>query len=57
MYAQKMDSDWAVFDNNRGQIYPLYGDMWGRFFNPGSINSFITICDYDEEKKIPYPFF
>ena len=24
----------------------------GTGFNPGSINSFITICDYDEEKKI-----
>ena len=22
----------------------------GGGFNPGSINSFITICDYDEEK-------
>ena len=38
-----MDSDWPVLvednDHNRGQKYP------------GSINLFITICDYDEEKR------
>ena len=46
-------SDWAVFveDNDnteRTKISPL--GEGGAAFNPGSINSFITICDYDEEK-------
>ena len=27
------------------------GHVLIRFQNPGSINSVITICDYDEEKK------
>ena len=47
-----MDSDWAVFvednDNNRGEKYPF---LESTAFNPGSINIFITICDYDEERK------
>ena len=47
-----MDSDWAVFvednDNNRGEKYPF---LERAAFNPGSINIFITICDYDEERK------
>ena len=46
-----MYSDWAVFvkdnDNNRGQKYPFQERT---AFNPDSINLFITICDYDEEK-------
>ena len=46
-----MYTDWAVFvednDKNRGQKYPL---KERRVFNPASINLFITICDYDEEK-------
>lgn len=41
-----MDSDWAAFvednDNNRGQKYPFSETPE---FNPGLINSFITICD------------
>ena len=52
-YEQTMDSDWAVFvednDNNTGQNYSLQGRTE---INSGSINSFITICDYDEEKKM-----
>ena len=46
-----MDSNWAVClkdnDNNRGQKYPFYERT---AFYPDSINLFITICDYDEEK-------
>ena len=57
-YELIMDSDWAGVvednDNNTGQKYPLQGRTE---FNSGSINSFITICDYEEEKRIPHPFF
>ena len=35
-------------ENNRAQKYPPLG---GSGFNPGSINSVITICDYDKEKE------
>ena len=52
IYAQIMYSDWAVFvednDNNRGQKYP----SWERTAcNPGSINLFITIRDYDHHEE------
>ena len=47
-----MDSDWIVLvednDNNRGQKYPF---LEGTEFNPSLINLFITICDYEGEKK------
>ena len=47
-----MASDWAVFvkdnENKRRQKYPFWEKAE---FNPGLINLFIAICDYDEEKR------
>ena len=49
-----MDSDWAVFvednvNNVEDKNIPPLKERTE--YNPGSINLFITICDYDEEKQ------
>ena len=46
-------------ENNENNIEHKNIPSWGgKGFNPGSINLFITICDYEEEKekKIRNPF-
>ena len=46
-----MDSDWAVLLKTMTTIEDKNIPSRRTEFNPGSINLFSTICDYDEEKK------